>query len=535
MLEELIVSNLGLIEHAAIEPSAGLVAVTGETGAGKTLLLGALGLLAGDTARKDVVGPFGGESTVQARFSVDGEERVVVRRVSKRGRSKAYIDGMMASVRELSEAARRTVEIVGQHDHLRLMSGSHVRALLDGAFDDDARLAAAEYASAYDELRELRSLAEQLGGDRHSLERELEMSRFQVGEIEAASLVANEDDTLAADASTYRNAASIVEALAAGADALGPDGIEPLMDRVLIALERVRTFDPRRETLAKQALDIATLLADLRTEVAGAAEGMVEDPADLERLERRIAELGDLKRKYGDSVADVIAFGETASQRADELERLLATAADLEVSLQRTETLVRHTGTELSKHRSRVGRRVAGDAVAHLCELGFESPLIEFSILPTEPGPSGSDRVEILFASSTELEPKPVSRVASGGELSRLVLAIRLAAGPSDTAVAAFDEIDAGVGGTAALALGRKLASLANYRQVLCVTHLPQVAAFADTHIVVSRDGDTTEVAEVNGEARIEELSRMLAGMPESKRGREHAAELLATAGADKP
>ena len=209
MLEELIVTNLGLIEAASIEPSAGLVVVTGETGTGKTLLLGALGLAAGDTARRDVVGPHGDEAEVQARFSIGGAEQVVVRRVSRQGRSKAYLNGTMATARELTEAAAAAVEIVGQHDHLRLVSGRHVRQVIDGSFDAAAATASNEYRQAYDAWQTLVAQAGALGGDRHGLERELEMVRFQADEIAAAALAAGEEDELAAAANARRNAAAV--------------------------------------------------------------------------------------------------------------------------------------------------------------------------------------------------------------------------------------------------------------------------------------------------------------------------------------
>ncbi len=532
MLEELIVDNLGLIEHAQVELGPGLVVVTGETGAGKTLLLGALGLVVGGTARRDLIGPKGDEATVQARFDVDGEERVVIRRLSSRGRSRGYLDGAMASAGQLAETGRAVVEIVGQHDHLRLVSGRHVRAILDESLDTEGRRAVEAYQAAYADLETLRSRAAQLGGDRHGLERELDMCRFQAEEIETAAISPGEDAELARAASRHRNATAIGEALSAAHQGLGEDGIEPLLDQVLLALERAAALDPENAQLARQALDIAGLVGDLRTDVGIAAVEIDGDPGELERLERRIARLGELQRKYGDTAADVIAFGDAAAQRAAELTELLSSVDELDESLARATAAVERTGAALTTQRVRTGERIAAAAVDHLRELGFAQPVVEFAVTSQPAGPSGCDRIELRFASSVELDARPVGRIASGGELSRLVLAIRLAAGGSDRHIATFDEIDAGVGGAAALALGQKLAGLAERRQVLCVTHLPQVAAHATTHVVVSRDGDTTLVEVVDGERRIEELTRMLAGMPDSERGREHAAELLARSAA---
>jgi DNA repair protein RecN (Recombination protein N) len=532
MLDELLVANLGIIEHAHIEPGRGLVVVTGETGTGKTLLLGALRLLLGAQGRRDMVGPFGDEATVQARFTLGDEEAMLARRVSKQGRSKAYLDGLMAPLHQLEERTSGVVELIGQHDHLRLTQPSEIRAMLDANLDATGVQARESYGAAWERLSDLRSRQALLGGDRRVLQRELDTARYQAEEIAAAGFAPGDDDELEARARRLRNAQIIIEALDVAASALGEEGVEPAIDRALLALGRAAGYDPTLRGLSEQAVDVGSLVAELRSAVASAAEDVTAAPDELTEVEGRVALLGELRRKYGVSLEDVLEFGDAAAVRAAELDRLLEEADGLDEAVTAAEGAVAGAGALLTVARARAGAAIAKATTAHLTDLGFRAPVVEFRSESVEPGPAGTERVELLFSSDAALVPGPVGRIASGGELSRLVLALRLAAGVGDAAVAAFDEIDAGIGGAVALELGRKLAGLAQTRQVLCVTHLPQIAAFADSHYVVERTDTKAEVRLVDGDARVAELSRMLAGMPESQRGREHAVELLATAGA---
>lgn len=529
MLDELIVTNLGLIEEAHLEPGPGLVVVTGETGAGKTLLLGALRLLAGGQARRDLVGPAGDEASVQARFRTEEGETTVVRRITTTGRSRTYVDGMVTPVKAVEEATAGAVEIVSQHDHLRLTRSAHLRQMLDGALDEEGRNAAEAYAAAWEALAEVTAKRNTLGGDRRALERELATVRHQAAEIAAAGFSTGDDADLEATLSRLRHAREIVDGLQAASAALGEEGAEGPLDTAVIALERVAALDPTLAGLAAQASDLASLASELRGEAAATAD-MDLDPAQLESLEQRMALLGDLRRRYGATLDEVLAFGDEATRRSADLTQLLAEADTIDKEHRRAEEEVHAAAATLSAARRRAADVLTRCSVEHLTDLGFSSPVVGFAFAARPPGAAGADGIELRFASDSSLEPGPVGRTASGGELSRLVLALRLASGAADATVAAFDEIDAGVGGAVALALGRKLAGLARSCQVLCVTHLPQVAAHADTHYVVDRRGNVTTVRQATGEERLEELSRMLAGMPGSERGKQHAAELLALA-----
>jgi len=273
-------------------------------------------------------------------------------------------------------------------------------------------------------------------------------------------------------------------------------------------------------------------LSELGQQVRVTAEGIDQDPQRLEVVEARLTELGELRRKYGRSLEDVLAFGEESARRRQELEALLERADVIDEEVAATEGAVRVAGDSLREARVRAGDSLAEAARTHLRDLGFDDPVVTVEVTHSEAGPAGTDSVALLFASDSRLTPRPVAEVASGGELSRLVLALRLAGGRGESQTLVFDEIDAGIGGGTALAMGRKLADLAGDRQVLCVTHLPQVAAFADRHYVVHREGTTGAVTRVEGGERVEELARMLAGLPESDRGRQAAEELLDMAAA---
>ena len=529
MLEELAVANLGLIDEARLEPGPGLVVVTGETGTGKTLLLGALRLLRGEQTRQDQVGPFADETSIEGRFNFDGEEIVLGRRIGG-GRSKAYIDGAMTPARILAERTEGTIDIVGQHDRMLLGESRAIRALVDGALDDDGREVRSRYTTVWERLVEVRRQLDVLGGDRRGLQRELEMLRFQAAEITEAGFAAGDDQQLETEAIRLRNAEALGEHLAAAGQASGDEGAMSGVEAAARELRIAARTDPSLDGLATQAGDVAALLSDLHAEIARTAGAIDRDPGTLAHVEDRLARLGDLRRKYGDTLDDILTFGEQAAGRAGELDDLLGRAEELEAEERKALIDVAGAGDALSAARHEAGARLAKAAEGHLKDLGFSAPVVRLDVQSADPSPSGADRVGLAFASDSALSPAPVARIASGGELSRLVLALRLAGGAGDATVVAFDEIDAGIGGTTALAMGKKLAALTTSRQVLCVTHLPQVAAFADTHFVVTRDGNRASVRPVEGEERVEELSRMLAGLPGSDKGREHAAELLTLA-----
>ncbi len=523
MIDELAVRNLGVLDASDVELAPGLVAITGETGAGKTLLLGAIRLLTGRRADPQIVGPSGEEATVEARLLVDGDEHVASRRVGG-GKSRAYFDGSMVPAKVLEERVGPLVDIVAQDERMRIANSETLRRLVDPHL-------APQVLAAFDEARaeyeRLRGDLQAIGGDRRVLERRQDLLAYQVGEIRRAGFAPGDEERLQVDVSRLRNAEEIVEILG-----LAHQSLETARDAAGSALDLLRRAGRLDPTIGhRTAADAAALLAEVLGEVRAWMEGISHDPDLLEATERRIAELRDLQRKYGASVAEVLEFAENAQTELTRLESLLEHADELDGAIAAATRRLEEAGTARREARLAAARRIAATAREHLDALGLGRAVLEIDVAGPTSYTDGDDVFSLRFASDKRLGEGDARKLASGGELSRLVLALRLAGGRPDVPILVFDEIDAGIGGETALALGRKLAALSAGRQVLCVTHLPQVAAFADVHLVVRRSGAHAWVERIERDARTEELSRMLAGLPDSDPGREHAIELLNLAG----
>lgn len=531
MLGHLRVSNLGVLEDAAIEAGPGLTVITGETGAGKTLLLGGLRLLLGEKPDASAVGPFGDTAQADGLFVIGHEELGFTRVVPAEGRSRAHVDGSIVSAATLRETTGALVEIVGQHDQLSLRQDSRVLSLIDTAMDGEGHQHLHRYRTAWAQLQDLRRRQADLGGNEMALRQELDLVRFQVTEIDAASLEADEDRVLENEAARHENVFEIIQLLAETgklAGGMGEDAGE-LVSRT----RKLAGIDPDQRDLADQSEGLAVTLSELASQIRRAAEGVEVDPERAEIVEQRLNLIGALKRKYGPTLPEVIEFGDKARQRLIELEGLLEAAGNIESDLRLALEELELAGDALTASRRDAAGGIVVAGKRHLGDLGLENARLIVDVQPlAEPGARGVDRVQILFSSDSRLDPGPITSVASGGELSRLVLAVRLATRSPATETLVFDEVDAGVGGATALAMGRKLAALAESSQVLCVTHLPQVAAFADVHYVMTREGRRATARRVSGEERLREISRMLAGLPESQAGQKAAAELLAAAAA---
>lgn len=530
MLEELYVENLGIIRSARIEPGPGLVAITGETGAGKTLLLGALRLLRGDTARTDRIGPHGDEARAEGRFTI-GEHEVVVARRMGEGRSRAYVDGDMVPARALAERLDALVEIVSQHEHLALGREVSVRRLVDGMLDGNGAESLEGYRLAWAELTRIRQERAALGDGGESLEREIAALRDQVAEIGRARIEPGEDEALRGHLARLRGSGEIATALAAATAALDDEGgAADALRAAARHLAAAARLDQDLAVLAERIEGVMVEVEDAVADLHRRAAAIDHDPRSLESAEQRLALLGDLRRKYSTTVDGLIEAERAADARADTLTELLERSRGFDEATKVLEKECAARGETLTVARGAAGKELGEAATEYLRRLGFADPVLDVLVEQAPTGPHGADRVRLLFASDSGLQPGPVSRVASGGELSRLVLAVRVAAGVADADVVAFDEIDAGVGGATALAMAGLLAQLAVGRQVLVVTHLPQVAAFADAHFVVERSGTEATVRRVDGEERLNEISRMLSGLGDSDAGRDHASELLALA-----
>ena len=531
-LVELHVRDLGVIDDVTVALDAGMTALTGETGAGKTLLIGALSLLLGGRADPSVVRAGADEAYVEGRFVDDdgGDEVVLARSVARAGRSKAWIDGRAAPVGALTEAATGLLELHGQHQHRTLVVPEAQRQALDafGAIDTGP------LESARSRLAALLREADGLGGDADQRAREAEVLKFQVDEIDAAGLNdPNEDAALEAEEDRLAEASAHREAAAVALGALeGTDGsiVEVgAVDRLAQASGALPGRPPLH-ALDQRVRAAMAELGDLAGELRSVVETWEDDPERLDEVRSRRRLLHELVRKYGSSLDTVMAYGDAGRARLAALGDLetRAVALDAEILLARTASA--DAESVVARERRRVAPVLASDIETTLHDLAM--PSARFTIRVEGEG-SGDDVVFELAANPGE-PAQPLARAASGGELSRTMLAVRLALTDAP-GVLVFDEVDAGVGGAAATAVGSALAGLGQYAQVLVVTHLAQVAALADHQVEVRKieaDGRTrSEVTRLDPAGRVVEISRMLSGSPDSESARRHASELLGIRG----
>ena len=548
MLVELHVRDLGVIADLGLVLGPGMTALTGETGAGKTLLVDAIELLLGGRGDPVLVRPGATEAAVEGRFHAQGDdaELILARTVPASGRTRAYVDGRMATVAELSVAGEGLADLHGQHDHQSLLRPAMQRAGLDAfaAVDHGPRQAAER------QLAGITDALGALGGDDRARARELDLLRFQADELERAALEdPDEEEHLASAEDRLADATAHREGAAAAAEALtGEGGVVDATGVAVAALAGRQPFTGPHQRLRALAAEAADVAAELRA----AAESLEDDPERLSEVRARRALLRDLRRKYGETLPDVLDFARRAAARLEELSGSEQRAAALQVELAQAEQAVAEAEAAVGHARRAAAPELATAVERQLHRLAM--PRARFEVRVGE-GRAGDEVTWLLGANPGE-PVLPLTKVASGGELARTMLAVRLVLGGAsgrDGASAqtregesagqdalsrtlVFDEVDAGVGGEAAVAVGRALAELTRHHQVLVVTHLPQVAAFAHHQIAVRKheqDGRTVATVEhLDREARVVELARMLSGRPGSATARRHAEELLAAAGA---
>lgn len=521
MIAEIRIENLGVIESVALVLERGLVALTGETGAGKTMIVEAINLLVGARADATVVRPGTAEARVEGRFVVDGEEIVLARVVPADGRSRAYVNGRLATVGQLAEIGERVVDLHGQHAHQSLLGTAAQRAALDAY----GRVDLGPLSAVRAELTEIEANMAALGGDERTRAREIDLLRFQADEIESASIAGPDEDLqLSEEEDLLADATAAREALWRAHEALaGEGGASDILGAAVSSL----SGRPGLTELASRARDAQALIEDLVADLRDGAESAEEDPARLEAIRERRQLLSDLRRKYGDTLHDVVRFGIVARERLTELEGYEARTAELEG--RRSAALERLAVAQARVKEARLScTGPLGEAImSNLASLAM--PRASLSI---EVGGDAGESVAFLLAANPGAELQPLAKVASGGELARTMLALRLVLshGP-ETLV--FDEVDAGIGGEAAVAVGRALAGLGRSHQVLVVTHLPQVAAMASQHLSVRKEirGDATfaSVGALSEDGRAAELARMLSGDPSGEAALAHARVLLAS------
>jgi DNA repair protein RecN (Recombination protein N) len=526
VLVELAVRNLGVIPEARIPVGPGLVALTGETGAGKTMVVEALHLLLGGRPDPTRVRVGTEEASVEGLFAVGDTEWVLRRTVPAQGRSRAYVNGELATAATLAEIGGSLLELHGQHAQQALTQPRTQRSALD-------RFAGIDRAPFVDARRTVAAceaaLAE-LGGDDRARARELDLCRFQVDEIDAVAPELGEDEALAAEEDLLAEAVTLQQSARRAAALLGDDGAaDDLVARAVAALGEAAPFTAVRARL----VDLGAELSDCTAELRRLGDVIEPDDERLAAVRDRRHALVQLRRKYGDTLAEVLAHRDEMARRADELGAHDEVREQRLGELDRARARLGAAATALGAARRTAAPQLAAAVAAHLGALALPGARMEVDVADTPEHPGAGEAVEFRLAANTGVAPASLSRVASGGELSRVMLALRLVLSEGPPTMV-FDEVDAGIGGEAAVAVGRALSELGRDRQVLVVTHLPQVAAFADSQIEVRKsqeaDGATTTARVLAGEERVVELSRMLSGSPDSDVARRHAEELLASA-----
>jgi DNA repair protein RecN (Recombination protein N) len=559
VLAELRVENLLLIERAELRLSGGLNVLTGETGAGKTVLAHALDLLLGGRARAGPVRPGASEAYVEGVFELtdglrrrlaerladDAADLVLARRVTGDGRTRAYLNGRSIGVGELRDLAAGLLTFYGQHEHRRLTLASAQLDVLDGFCGGEQAERRAAHARAHSLRQEAGARLEALRDVAGSRDREVDLLRFELGEIEAAAPGAGEDEQLGGERDRLRAAEGLRSAALSAAEALvGDSGGSPaatLVAEAAARLEAISGVDSRLDGLAQRLRGLGYEAEDLGRELRRYEDAVESSPGRLEEVEERLSALERLKRKHGGSIEAVLAHADRCRQRLDELAGAEVAVEEAAARLEAAESELHEHGRRLSAARRDATPRLAASMRERLAELAMPDAGFEVRLAPRdEPGPAGAETVDFLIAPNPGVPAGPVREIASGGELSRIMLALMGLAAEAgrpchDVApLLVFDEVDAGIGGHTARAVGARLRNLATTHQVLCITHLPQVASLADRHFRIVKDtaGRTASAAvDQLGAGEVEgELVRMLGAEADDDAARRHARRMLRAA-----
>ena len=551
VLTEISVENVALIEEATLELSPGLNAITGETGAGKTLLATALQMLLGGRARSEAVRAGAPRATVEGTFVLPGETRsailgqalgeiseeveaddelVLRRTLTEEGRSRCYVGGVAVPVRALAALGERLVSYHSQREHTRLTEPAEQLAILDDFLDKSGRTARRERESLWQTVERERRELEEIRASAQARLQEVDFLRYQVSELESAGYSAGEVADLTRERDRLRNVTDLLQATAAATAALSSEHGGGAIDSTASAaseLERASRYDESLSGMLERLGGLSAELEDVLYELRSYVDELEADPNRLEVVEDRLAALRALERKYG----DVEGYLGEARSRLYRLENLDEETAGLESRIEEGERRLGELAVEISTGRADASARLSTKVQVNLADLNLKKTTFRAELVPASSGPSGVERVEFVIRPNPGEPELPVRRYASGGELSRIMLAIRLAqerVEPGATYV--FDEVDAGIGGETATAVGAKLRELGERNQVLTITHLPQIASEAVSHVVVSKEeagGRTiTRIRRVEGEERRRELARMLSGRVDEA-SLAHASELL--------
>jgi DNA repair protein RecN (Recombination protein N) len=558
VLLELRIENLLLIERAELRPGQGLTAITGETGAGKTVLAHALDLLLGGKARSGIVRPGAREAYVEGVFALPAglldepeladlrerideslEEVVLARRVTAEGRTRAFVEGRSATAADLQALGGRMVAFFGQHEHRRLTLASAQLDLLDGFCGRDQLALRARLAAGHARVRELEQELDELRGRAGTRDRDLDLLTFEIEEIEALEPSEEERTALAGERERLRKADSLLAASGGAAEAIaassGDGGVAQLLAECEQLAGTVEGVDPALDELAGRLAALRIEAEDLGGELRRYADTLEAEPGRLQEVEERLEQYDRLERKHGGSVAAVLEHAERCRAQRDLLEQAEVETERAEAALAAALSERASLAAELGEARREAAPRLAERVREELTALAMEDAAFEVRLEPREEiGPSGAERAELMLAPNPGVPAAAIRDAASGGELSRVMLALMTVAGTGESRTLVFDEVDAGVGGQTARAVGERLRALGESRQVLCITHLPQIAALASGHFRIEKSAadetSLTTVEALAGEGVVEELMRMLGAETSDGAARKHAKQLLAAA-----
>jgi DNA repair protein RecN (Recombination protein N) len=559
MLHELRVENLLLMERAELALAPGLNVLTGETGAGKTLLAHALDLLLGGKARSGIVRSGASEAYVEGVFSRpagidpaiaeripdDVEEIVLARRVWPDGRTRAYICGRSANLAELRDLGSRLLAFYGQHEHRKLMLGAAQLEIVDSHCGPEQARLRADIASAHAHVRALEERVSELRDLAGARERELDLVSFELEEIESIAPSEAEQHELSGERERLRHVEALRGAAASGAEAIAPEAGAGAAEAIAAAagqLEQVAVLDPALQPLCERLMALRYEAEDVGAELRRYVLSIEAPPGRLEEVEERLGQFARLERKHGGSIGEVLAHAERCRARRDELQHADEALAQAEGELEQALAERDAIAGALSAARHAAAPELAEAVRSRLAELAMGDADFEVVTTPRDGGcgPRGADSVELRIAPNPGMPSGPLREIASGGELSRVMLALLSVAHAADEAdpqaapLLVFDEIDAGIGGHTARAVGEHLRDLSRGRQVLCITHLPQVAALAQRHFTIEKDSSTkparTTVSLLDGDRVVGEIVRMLGASEDDRAAGQHARQLLRAA-----
>lgn len=559
MLRELRIENLLLIERAELRLGEGLNAITGETGAGKTVLAHSLDLLMGGKAKGQIVRPGAAEAWVEGVFDLperlleepefaelaerlpEGAEEVVLgRRVSASGRTSAFVAGRAATAADLQLLGGRLLAFFGQHEHRRLTISSAQLEILDGFAGAEHLQVRSEYREAHREVSHLESELAELREREGSRERDLDLYRYELAEIEEVAPVPEEREEIAGQRERLRHAEGLREAAGAAhaglAGAEEDGGATAALAQAEAALQSAAGLDSSLDALGERVAALGVELADVASELRDYAEGVEADPGALLAIEERLEAIDRLERKHGGSVESVLAHAQRCREEIARLEGAEERSAEAEAALAAAVARRAELGKKLSGGREAAVAPLQERVAAELEQLSMAGATLEVVLQPHPEGfgASGREMVELRVAPNPGIDPAPLRDAASGGELSRVMLALSGLGQAANAGTMVFDEIDAGVGGNTARVVGERLRALGRARQVICITHLPQVASLADTHFRLEKDVAAeqaeAQVERLEGEAVVAEIRRMLGGAGSDKAATRHARELLKAA-----